>query len=113
MKSQDKPDPAVLERNVSTLLEAGGEAPKLSDGARARIRAQLVEKHGTHEARKRSPLLPIGLGLAATAAGALIVTRVTGGDTEQSIEQTADDATWIARDGAIVTKLGPRRLRVE
>ena len=36
----------VLEQNVSTLLETGGEAPKMSDIARARIKNELVAKHG-------------------------------------------------------------------
>ena len=36
----------VLEQNVSTLLETGGEPPKMSDVARTRIRAELLHKHG-------------------------------------------------------------------
>ena len=42
-------DPDVLEQNVTTLLESGGETPKLTDIARARIRAELVAKHASHQ----------------------------------------------------------------
>ncbi len=94
-----KNDDGMLERNVSTLLEAGGETPRMADEARARIRAALVAKHGTLPARTalRSPVFAIGLGLAATAAGALIVTRVTGEDAPAVREPDGTEgATWIA-----------------
>jgi len=115
MKSNTKTDAdGVLERNVSTLLEAGGEAPRLPDTARARMRAQLVEQHGkAGTERKRSPLIAIGLGLAATAAGAVIVTRGGAGPEITAPDGLEDGTTWIAEDGAKVTKLGARRVRVE
>jgi tetratricopeptide (TPR) repeat protein len=106
-------DDGVLERNVSTLLEAGGEAPRISDAARARIRAQLVERHGRAEVRRRSPLVAVGLGLAATAAGALIVTRNSGTEQPGQAAPQEPGATWLVADGAKVTELGPRRIRVE
>jgi ferric-dicitrate binding protein FerR (iron transport regulator) len=118
MKSKSDDTNNVLERNVSTLLEAGGEAPKLADAARARIRAQLVEKHAIDEAagsRRRSPLIAVGFGLAATVAGALVVTRIGGksADTADNADKLEDGTTWITDDGGKVTKLGDRRVRVE
>jgi hypothetical protein len=59
----------VLEHNVSTLLETGGERPQISQAARARIRAELVGRYGA--ARSRSPVVAVGLGLAAMATAAL------------------------------------------
>ncbi len=108
----------VLEQNVSTLLESGGEPPAISDGARARIREQLITKHGADavvKRRLRVPVLAIGLGLAATAATALVVTHFVGGETaERRDENTlADGSTFVAKDGAKVVVLGPRRVRVE
>ncbi|MEO8700332.1 MAG: FecR family protein, partial [Kofleriaceae bacterium] len=112
MSKQDEPN--VLERNVSTLLEAGGEAPKLSEGARLRMRTALVDTHANQApVRKRSPLLAIGFGLAATAAGALIVTRIAGTGSPTAPTDELEGTTWIADAGAKVTKLGPRRVRVE
>ncbi|MBS1119152.1 MAG: hypothetical protein H6Q90_1380 [Deltaproteobacteria bacterium] len=126
MKPSTKPDKdaqpgaadAVLERNVTTLLEHGGEAPRLADTARARIRSQLVDQAAKPiaqgAARKRSPLLAVGFGLAATAAGALIVTRMTGpGSSDEPVADGVDGTTWITDAGAKVTQLGPRRVRVE
>ena len=46
----------VLEQNVSTLLESGGEAPKLTDIARARMRTALIAKHGDEAASKATPM---------------------------------------------------------
>ena len=118
----------VLEQNVSTLLESGGESPKLNDIAKARIRAKLISAHGADApvaAKKRSPLVAVGVGLAATAAAALIVTRFVGttgsgepaaGGGETVVNKTnelADGSTWIAVPGAKVTVLGNRHVRVE
>jgi len=113
-----KPNPTqdtdgVLERNVTTLLETGGEPPRIADGARARIRAQLIEKHGA-AARRRSPLIAVGLGLAATAAAAAIVTRVVGGGGAPAIVdgKLADGTSWITGPGARVDVLAARHVRV-
>ena len=113
----------VLEQNVETLIESGGEAPKLNDIAKARIRARLVAAHGADvPARKRSPLVAVGIGLAATAAAALIVTRVVGGGSSTNTgtgqvvnksNELADGSTWIAEPGAKVTVLGNRHVKVE
>ena len=117
----------ILEQNVSTLLETGGESPKLNDLAKARIRAKLISAHGADVPAKvpgkRSPLVAVGIGLAATAAAALIVTRVvghgggggtgTGGALVNTTNELADGSTWIAVPGAKVTVLGNRHLRVE
>lgn len=116
MKSNPKPDTdGVLERNVTTLLETGGEGPRIGDGARARIRVHLLEKHGA-AARRRSPLLAVGLGLAATAAAAAIVTRVVGGGEVVAPVpvdgKLADGTSWVTEPGARVDVLAARRVRV-
>jgi hypothetical protein len=115
MKSVDENN-KILESNVANLLETGGDAPRLSDGGRARIRAQLIEKHGTSVRSSRSPLIAIGLGLAATAVGAMIVTRVVGGGGGEHTlpdPNSADGASWLVDGGGKVTKIGTRSLRVE
>ena len=113
--NDDKHD-EVLERNVSTLLGSGGEPPRIADTTRARIKAELVDKFGVTPARSRlrSPLIAIGLGLAATAAAALIVTRFVGApaDAPRDGGELADGSTWIAEPGAEVEVLGHRRVRV-
>ena len=50
----------VLEQNVETLIETGGEPPRISDAARTRIRAELVHKFGVVHAH-RSPVRAIAL----------------------------------------------------
>ncbi len=112
----------VLEQNVSTLLESGGEAPKLTDDARARMRAQLIAKHGV-EAAAKSPmrgLRAVGLGLAAAAAAAIIVTRFVGDDagggdatTSDNVTKLADGSSWITEGDSKVTVLADRRVRVD
>lgn len=114
----------VLEQNVSTLLESGGESPKLNDLAKARIRAKLISAHGADvlAAKKRSPLVAVGVGLVATAAAAVIVTRFlpdspsgtgTAIGTGTITEKLADGSTWVAVPGAKVTVIGDRHVRVE
>ncbi len=121
MSSNETKD--VLEQNVSTLLESGGEAPRIADGARARIREALIEKHGAvataaPRVRMRTPLLAVGFGLAATAATALVVTKLAGDDDKPAVVDSgstklADGSTYITEPGAKVTVLGTRRVRVE
>lgn len=114
----------VLEQNVSTLLESGGESPRMNDLAKARIRAKLVAAHGGEVPAKgrRSPLVAVGVGLVATAAAALLVTRFVGSTSdpgpgpvtvESKTQQLADGTTWVAVPGAKVTVLGDRHVRVE
>jgi len=112
----------VLEQNVSTLLESGGEPPRMTDLAKARIRAKLIAAHGADTpARKRSPLVAVGVGLVAAAAAALIVTRVVGSGSGTGagtgagtdVAEMSDGSTWIAEPGAKVTVLGTRHVRVE
>ncbi len=111
----------VLEQNVSTLIESGGEAPKLADAARTRIRAELVAKFGVAEAaprtRARTPLAAIGFGLVATAAAGLVATRFVGHEspavTDSASTTLADGSTFITAPGAKVSVLGPRRVRVD
>jgi hypothetical protein len=115
-RSTDKPD--VLEQNVTTLLETGGEAPSITDIARARIRTELIAKHGAVEVvkktRVRVPLLAAGIGLAATAATALVVSQFTGSESAPGDSHTlADGSTYVAKHGAKVVVLGARRVRVE
>ena len=121
MKSHDRDE--VLERNVATLIEAGGEAPRISDAARARIRAELIASAARDPApaRRRSPVRAIAFGLAATAAAGLIVTRIVGvgGDgggeapRRAGTYRSGDGTTWLAAPGGKVTVLGARRVRVE
>jgi tetratricopeptide (TPR) repeat protein len=113
-------DDGVLERNVETLLETGGEAPVLPDAARSRIRAHLIARHGNDAPARsmRTPMFAIGLGLAATVAAALIITRVAGhgGKAEVpagDVHQLADGSSWIVEPGAKVTVVGTRHVRVE
>ncbi|MFT3692251.1 MAG: VIT domain-containing protein [Kofleriaceae bacterium] len=113
----------ILESNVSTLLEAGGEPPKLNDVARARIRAKLIADFGTQDAviappKSRKKLyVGFGVALAAAAAIAIVVKRPAhvGGDvTAPLVEQKlADGTTYIAEPGAKVAVLGPRKIRLE
>jgi tetratricopeptide (TPR) repeat protein len=107
----------VLEQNVSTLLESGGEPPRIGDIARARIRDELVAKHGAIAdvvARRRVPVLAIGLGLAATAATVVVVATLAGKDAPAVVDNMlADGTTYVARGDAKLTVLGPRRVRVE
>ncbi len=117
MKPDVTPDQdGVLERNVTTLLETGGEPPRIADGARARIRAHLLAKHGA-ESRRRSPLIAVGLGLAAAAAAAVIVTRFVGGGGGVIVPvaadgKLADGTSWITEPGARVDVVAARRVRV-
>jgi len=103
----------VLEQNVSTLLESGGEPPKIADAARARIRDELVEKFGAKpvaRSRVRTPIIAAGIGLVAMAAAVLIVLRFVGGEHGDKL---ADGTTFITEPGGKVVVLGPRRVRVE
>ncbi|MGN6107801.1 MAG: hypothetical protein ACTHU0_22025, partial [Kofleriaceae bacterium] len=116
MKSNPKDADGVLERNVSSLLESGGEPPRISEAARVRIRGALLARHGAPteapRARRRSPLYAVGLGLAAAAAAAVIATRVVGGDAPAAPGALADGTTWITDPTGKVEVLGPRRVRV-
>ena len=105
----------MLERNVSSLLETGGEAPRLSDAARSRIRDELLANHGKPEVmrtRTRRPVLAVLAGLAATAAVALILLRIFGhgGSGELAL---SDGSTYLTAPDGKVTVLGPRHVRVE
>jgi tetratricopeptide (TPR) repeat protein len=119
MSNQNKDD--VLEQNVSTLLESGGEAPKLTDVARARMRSQLIAKHGVEGAATKSPMRGLraaGIGLVAAAAAALIVTRFVGDDdnnakTTGEITKLDDGSSWIVEGSSKVTVLAERRVRVD
>ncbi|NVB79466.1 MAG: VWA domain-containing protein [Kofleriaceae bacterium] len=110
-------DHDVLEQNVSTLLESGGEPPRISGAARTRIREELVAKHGVvahAKARVRVPLFAVGIGLAATAATALVVAKLVGDEpARDGSHALADGSTFITEPGAKVTVLGTRRVRVE
>ncbi len=119
------PDDQVLERNVSTLLESGGETPRISEGARTRIRAELQHTHGAvgvTRSKLRTPLIAVGAGLFATAAAALVISKTGdgagssgGGVVVESKDdnQLADGTTWTAGPGGTLAVLGDRRVRVE
>ncbi len=126
--SQSTDSDHVLEQNVSNLIETGGEPPRIDPAARTRIRAELVQRQGAPAAartRLRSPLLAIGIGLVATAAAAVVVTRLTGDGSPGSggtgatpVAGTAaeqalpDGSTWITGPGGKLTVIGPRHVRV-
>ncbi|HEY1553530.1 MAG TPA: VIT domain-containing protein [Kofleriaceae bacterium] len=113
----------VLEENVSSLLETGGEAPRIADGARARIREALVAKLGVAAAppprtRMRVPVFAVLGGLAATAVVALIALRIFGGGAGgatggEGSPALADGSTFLTAPGGKVTVLGLRHVRVE
>ncbi len=111
----------VLEQNVSSLLESGGEPPRMEDAARTRIREALLAKHATvataPTTRARTPLIAAGLGLAATAAAALVITRFVDDEPAAVVDtgssKLADGSTYLTEPGAKVTVLGARRVRVE
>ena len=113
----------VLERNVSTLIESGGEPPHMSPEARARIKDELVAKFAVpavvSRVRIRRPAIAIACGLAALAAAALLVVRGNSNapsstTTTPSLALTtlADGTTYVADRGGRVEILGPRRVRV-
>jgi tetratricopeptide (TPR) repeat protein len=108
--SKKAPDD-ILEQNVETLIETGGEPPRISDAARTRIRAELVHKFGVVEVR-RSPVRAIAIGLAATLALVLLLGRFIGHRPAPS-QTLADGSTFIAHPGAKVVVVGPRHVRVE
>jgi tetratricopeptide (TPR) repeat protein len=121
MKSDPKSGPKspdVLEHNVGSLLGAF-DPPRLDDGARARIRAQLVARHAVAPRKKTSPLYAIGFGLAAAAGVAVVAGALIGSDRTSGVTRTSDrevalaDGTKVLLDtGATVDVLGPRRVRV-
>lgn len=118
-------EPDVLEQNVSTLLETGGEAPRLSPVARERIKANLLARHGVAATAPRASgfwrarTLAIGGGLLAVAAAIalLLASRDAGtglvpGAPVDTALALADGTTVVRDQGATVTVLGPRHVRV-
>jgi hypothetical protein len=99
----------VLEKNVETLIEAGGEPPRISDGARARIRAELVHRFGVVEA-PRSPVRFLTIAFAMSIALALLLGRHRA--PPHATATLADGSTYIAQPGARVAVTGPRHVRV-
>ena len=110
MKDQD-----VLEKNVSSLLETGGDPPRISDAARARIRAELVTKFGAEQhVSLRRPLGFALIGVVAAAALALVFFHKAPRAPLAAADGTlADGSTYVAAPGARVTVVGPRHVRVE
>ncbi len=121
-----KSETDVLEHNVSSLLEGGGEPPQMSDAARVRIREALLSNHAAAaavpavRAKLRTPLLALGIGLAAAAAIAFVALRfvahpgtVAGLSQPQTGAGTlADGTTYVARAGSTLAVVGPRHVRV-
>ncbi len=121
-----KPETDVLEHNVSSLLEGGGAPPRMSDAARVRIREALLANHAVGptmpavRAKLRTPLLAIGLGLAAAAVIALVAlhfvaqpgTIVSASEPQAGTGTLVDGTTYIARAGSTLAVLGPRHVRV-
>ncbi len=106
----------VLEQNVSSLLETGGEPPRISDAARERIRGELVAKFGAEalpRAHARTRLVAAGIGVVAAAAIALVVLRFVGRHEAANDGTLADGSTYVAAPGAKVTVISARHVRVE
>jgi tetratricopeptide (TPR) repeat protein len=113
-------EPDVLEKNVSTLLETGGEAPRLSAAARTRIKSALVAKHAvTAVPAWRGRNVAIGGGMLLAAAAVALYVTSRGGRAGLVAPAPADDAlaladgtTVVRESGATVTVIGPRHVRV-
>ncbi|MGE5183036.1 MAG: VIT domain-containing protein, partial [Acidobacteriota bacterium] len=111
MKNKD-----VLEHNVSSLLETGGEPPRIADGARARIRTSLVAQFGVDHAPRsfRKPIVAAFIGVLAAAALALFVWHGRGRQAARPADGTlADGSTFVTAPGGKLTVLGPRHVRVD
>ncbi len=105
----------VLEKNVETLIESGGEPPRIDDAARTRIRAQLVHRFGEVPV-PRSHVRAIVLGLTATALAIVALVIVLRHRSQPRVvtgEALADGSTYVVDDGSRLTVLGPRHVRVE
>ncbi|MBP9087762.1 MAG: FecR domain-containing protein, partial [Kofleriaceae bacterium] len=116
----------VLEKNVTSLLSGASTPPQISELGRARIRAALIAKHGRTR-RPRNGLI-VG-GVAAAAAAAIAVWYVAGARPPASVATAPEHAplratatgaqrtfadgsmVWL-REGASLTELGPRHVKV-
>ncbi len=121
-------DDDIFEQNLTTLLGQRGDSASPDDVAKARMRSRLLARHG-RDRRARSPIALAGWGLIATAAGALVIANVVGGDgdgkTTHATPPTAPVAAAVKPielpDGTKVelgdrgklTELGPRRVRID
>src|SRR5262249_21134496 len=111
----------ILEKNVSTLLEQGGEPPRMAEAARARIRAELVAKLGVADVprtRARTRVMAALVGVAAAIALAIVAARFFRGGSDsggvaKSDGALADGSTFVTAPGGKVTVLGTRHVRVE
>lgn len=109
----------VLERNVGTLLANAGEPPRLSDAARARLRAHLLATAGAEAPRRRSRVLAWA-GAAALATAGVTALVVAGRGRDPSAPQRyaagshrlADGSVAELAAGAELQVLGPRRVLV-
>lgn len=107
----------MLERNVGTLLANAGEPPRLSNTARARIRAHLLAAAGAEAPRRRSRVLAwTGAAALATAGVASLVIATRPTSAPQSLaagsHRLADGSVAELAAGAELVVLGPRRVRV-
>jgi hypothetical protein len=123
-ESKTDDNDGVLEKNVTDLLGSAQAPPRIDDVARARMRASLLAKHQVARSSKRPLWIAAGVALAAAASVALwqVSARRSSG-TAQVIDQPAvassadiktfADGTkvWL-RQGATVTELGPRHVRI-
>ncbi len=128
--SNDTDEDTILEKNVTTLLESGGDPPKLNDVARARIRKQLIDELAVATMRsakreggmmRRSPTRAIAAGVAAVAAVAVVTGVLVGKRPDEPVANTdhdkpalklADGTTAVTARGATVTVLAARHVRV-
>ena len=111
----------VLEKNVTNLLSGASTPPQISDLGRARVRAALVATHG--RARKKRTSWIVGGAIATAAAAAVAVWYVAGHRHAPTVvpllaaatgaQRTfADGSTVWLREGASLTELGPRHVKV-
>ncbi len=118
----------VLEQNITSLLSNAKTPPQMSDVGRARVRAALLAKHAAAPTRNRRGWIAGGAALTAAAsvavwygtqprsgaptpgsgsAGPTAVASASG-----DMQKFADGSVVWLRDGAKVTELGPRHVKI-
>ncbi|MBV8762227.1 MAG: FecR domain-containing protein [Deltaproteobacteria bacterium] len=103
----------VLEKNVETLIESGGEPPRMDQATRAKMRAELVHRFGEAPVpRPRVRAVVLGLTATALAIFALVIGLRHRSPVVQG-EALADGSTYVVDDASRVTVLGPRHVRVD
>ena len=108
----------ILESNVGSLLSSAGDAPRISNAARQRIRAELLAASAAHTSRRWPRLVAFAGAAAVATAGVAVVVSRRGDPHEASAEraagthQLADGSTAEISSGSSLRVLGPRRVQV-